>query len=77
MAIKAATPTSKPWDSTPTRGPSTRHVTHGTKAHAPEAIRDRVRSTEADELPPPGPPNIMVTTANPLPAPKTIGSKQR
>jgi len=72
--------TSTPWGSTPTRYASTRFVKREQNGHAVKRSEKSGQHTRTSkqgriaELPPPGPSNIMVTTASPLPAPKKIGS---
>ena len=73
--------TRKPWDSIPTRCSSTRYVKRDQQDHAakrPEKSGHPATASKRDriaELPPPGPSNIVVTTASILPPPREIGSK--
>lgn len=73
--------TKKMWDSTPKRDSSTRYVKRENNGHAAERSKPSGRDLDAEtqnriaELPPPGPSNIMVTTASILPPPKRIGSE--
>lgn len=60
------------------RRQATRVVAHEAQHQATQSdTRPRANATPARaiELPPPGPSNIVVTTANPLPVPRNVESQ--